>query len=90
MARKPAKMMSIELEDLEDAAFESDPRFMALIEARRANYRRAGGVPLAQVREQLRIGRHVHDEPTSYQSAVTDESTPSETTHAQENETPTN
>ena len=40
-------------EDLEDYLFETDPRFIARIEALREQYRHEGGKPLEEVRGEL-------------------------------------
>jgi prevent-host-death family protein len=41
--------------DLEDYLFESDPRFIARIEALRVEFQQAGGTPLADVKRELRV-----------------------------------
>jgi len=43
-------------EDLEDYLFESDPRFIARIEALRDQYRRRGGTTIEEVRRELGLG----------------------------------
>jgi hypothetical protein len=39
--------------ELSDERFENDPRFAQIINARRANYQRQGGIPLAVVQQTL-------------------------------------
>jgi len=51
--RAAAIIHAITDEDLEDYLFETDPRFIARIEALRAQYRREGGTPLGEVRREL-------------------------------------
>jgi len=51
--RAAAIIHAITDEDLEDYLFETDPRFIACIEALRAQYRREGGTPLGEVRREL-------------------------------------
>jgi hypothetical protein len=50
-----AMLHALSDEDLGDYLFENDPRFMAIIEARRKQYRREGGIPLAQLAQELGI-----------------------------------
>ena len=52
--RPAAILRAVNDEDIEDYRFESDPRFIARIEALRREFRRRGGIPLATVRKQLR------------------------------------
>ncbi len=51
--RAAAIIHAITDEDLEDYLFETDPRFIARIEALRAQYRREGGTSLREVRREL-------------------------------------
>ena len=51
--RAAAIIHAITDEDLEDYLFETDPRFIARIEALRAQYRREGATPLAEARQEL-------------------------------------
>ena len=53
--RPAAILHAVTDEDLEDYLFESDPRFVARIEALRREFQRQGGTPLATVRRQLRV-----------------------------------
>ena len=53
--RPAAILHAVTDEDLEDYLFESDPRFIARIEALRREFRREGGTSLADVRKQLRV-----------------------------------
>jgi len=54
---KPAALiLACTEEDLEDLLLEQDERFAAIIEARRKEYRRDGGVPLEKVEKELRKG----------------------------------
>ena len=53
--RAAAIIHAITDEDLEDYLFETDPRFIARIEALRAQYRREGATPLQDVRRELRL-----------------------------------
>ena len=53
--RPAAILHAVTDEDLEDYLFESDPRFIARIEALRREFQRQGGTPLATVRKQLRV-----------------------------------
>ena len=53
--RPAAILHAVNGEDIEDYLFESDPRFIARIEALRREFRRQGGAPLATVRKQLRV-----------------------------------
>ena len=52
--RPAAILHAVTDEDLEDYLFESDPRFIARIEALRREFQRGGGTPLADVRRELR------------------------------------
>jgi prevent-host-death family protein len=61
--RPAAILHAVTDEDLEDYLFESDPRFIARIEALRREFRRSGGTPLSDVRKEFsspgsRRGRH--------------------------------
>jgi prevent-host-death family protein len=53
--RPAAILHAVTDEDLEDYLFESDPRFIARIEALRREFQRGGGTPLADVRRELRV-----------------------------------
>lgn len=53
--RPVAILHAVTDEDIEDYLFESDPRFIARIEALRREFQRAGGTPLADVRKELRV-----------------------------------
>jgi prevent-host-death family protein len=53
--RPAAILHAVTDEDLEDYLFESDPRFIARIEALRREFQRVGGTPLADVRRKLRV-----------------------------------
>ncbi len=53
--RPAAILHAVTDEDLEDYLFESDPRFIARIEALRRVFQRGGGTPLADVRRELRV-----------------------------------
>ena len=53
--RPAAILHAVNDEDIEDYLFESDPRFIARIEALRREFQRRGGTPLARVRKQLRV-----------------------------------
>ena len=77
------RLSSIDRDDLEDEVFESDPRFAALIEARRADYVRHGGVSLAQVKEQLLTTTQVREDSAEYQIDSSGETATDETDHAQ-------
>lgn len=55
--RPEAVIHAIVDEDLEDYLFETDPRFIARIEALREQYRREGGTPLEEVRKELGLGK---------------------------------
>ena len=55
--RPVAVIHGITDEDLEDYLFETDPRFIARIEALRQQYRREGGKPLEEVRRELGLER---------------------------------
>ncbi len=54
-SRPAAILHAVTDEDLEDYLFESDPRFIARIEALRRVFQRGGGTPLADVRRELRV-----------------------------------
>ena len=60
--RPEAVIHAIADEDLEDYLFETDPRFIARIEALREQYRREGGTPLEEVRKELGLGKR-HKKP---------------------------
>jgi len=51
--RAAAIIHAVTDEDLEDYLFETDPRFIARIEALRAQYRREGATPLREARREL-------------------------------------
>jgi len=53
--RPAAILHAVTDEDLEDYLFESDPRFIARIEALRREFLRKGGTALADVRKELRV-----------------------------------
>ena len=53
--RAAAILHAVTDQDLEDYLFESDPRFIARIEALRREFQRGGGTPLADVRRELRV-----------------------------------
>ena len=53
--RPAAILHAVTDEDIEDYLFESDPRFIARIEALRREFQRGGGTPLADVRRELRV-----------------------------------
>ena len=53
--RPAAILHAVTDEDLEDYLFESDPRFIARIEALRREFQREGGTALAAVRIELRV-----------------------------------
>lgn len=53
--RPAAILHAVTDEDLEDYLFESDPRFIARIEALRRAFQREGGTALADVRRELRM-----------------------------------
>ena len=53
--RAAAVLHGVTDEDLEDYLFESDPRFIARIEALRRNYQREGGTSIDDVRKELRL-----------------------------------
>ena len=55
--RAAAVLHGVTDEDLEEYLFESDPRFIARIEAARREYRRSGGTPIAAVRAELGLPR---------------------------------
>jgi hypothetical protein len=47
------KLSNVEAEDLSDEELENDPRFAQIINSRRANYKRNGGVPFDVVKQRL-------------------------------------
>ena len=51
--RATAVLHGVTDEDLEDYLFESDPRFIARIEALRNQYRKDGGTTIEEVRKEL-------------------------------------
>jgi prevent-host-death family protein len=51
--RPAAILHAVTDEDIEDYLFESDPRFIARIEALRREFQRDGGTSLADVRKEL-------------------------------------
>ena len=51
------KTTPLNKEDLEDSLFESDPKFIARIEALRRQYNRAGGTTIEDVRKELGLPR---------------------------------
>src|SRR5262249_43043076 len=53
--RPTAILHAVTDEDLEDYLFESDPRFIARIEARRREFQRHGGTSLSDVRKEFAI-----------------------------------
>jgi prevent-host-death family protein len=53
--RPAAILHAVTDEDIEDYLFESDPRFIARIEALRREFQRQGGTSLAAVRKELRL-----------------------------------
>lgn len=53
--RPAAILHAVTDDDLEDYLFESDPRFIARIEALRREFQRMGGTPLGDVRRELRV-----------------------------------
>ena len=53
--RPAAILHAVTDEDLEDYLFESDPRFIARIEALRREFQRQGGTSLSDVRKELAI-----------------------------------
>ena len=53
--RPAAILHAVTDEDLEDYLFESDPRFIARIDALRREFQRRGGTSLADVRKELRV-----------------------------------
>ena len=55
--RPAAILHAVTDEDIEDYLFESDPRFIARIEALRRKFQRVGGTTLADVRKELRLPR---------------------------------
>jgi len=51
---KPAALIrGISQNDLEDYLLENDPRFMKIVEKRRREYRREGGIPLDVLAKEL-------------------------------------
>ena len=67
--RPAAILHAVNDEDIEDYLFESDPRFIARIEALRREFHRQGGTPLATVRKQLRVPRPGVDSGRRYDAA---------------------
>ena len=55
--RATAVLHGVTDEDLEDYLFESDPKFIARIEALRRQYKRAGGTTIEDVRKELGLPR---------------------------------
>ena len=53
--RPAAILHAVTDENIEDYLFESDPRFIARIEALRREFQRQGGTSLADVRKELRL-----------------------------------
>lgn len=53
--RPAAILHAVTDENIEDYLFESDPRFIARIEALRREFQRQGGTSLADVRKELRV-----------------------------------
>ena len=53
--RPAAILRAVNDEDIEDYLFESDPRFIAGLEALRREFQRQGGAPIATVRRELRV-----------------------------------
>jgi hypothetical protein len=53
--RPAAILHAVTDEDVEDYLFESNPRFIARIEALRRELQRVRGTPLADVRRELRV-----------------------------------
>lgn len=47
------QLSPVDAEDLADATLENDPRFIDLIQERRQNYKQRGGIPFAQVQQEL-------------------------------------
>ena len=76
------RLAGVNQEDLEDEILESDPRFASLIEARRADYARYGGLSLTQLKEQLTTSRVQEDSP-DYQITPHDEEAADKTDYAQ-------
>jgi hypothetical protein len=73
------KLGAISSEDAQDEAFESDPRFMQIIDARRQSYRQRGGIPLEMIKEEVfaevrAAQRQLHDEDEPYLTATDDKS----------------
>ncbi len=73
------RLGAISPEDLQDEAFESDPRFMPIIEARRQSYRQQGGIPLEILKNDLlaesrAAHRQLHDEDEPYLTPTDDPS----------------
>jgi hypothetical protein len=77
------RLAGVNQDDLDDEILEADPRFAALIEARRADYARYGGVSLTQLKEQLAPSRVQEDSP-DYQITSQDEAAVDKPDHAQE------
>ncbi len=77
------RLSSVDQADLEDEAFENDPRFAVLIEARRADYVRHGGLSLTQVKEQILMATQVREDSAEYQINSSGETATDETDHAQ-------
>ena len=77
------RLSSVDQEDLEDEMLENDPRFAALIETRRADYLRHGGIPLAQVKEQVLTTTRLREDSSEYPINSGGETTADETDHAQ-------
>ena len=53
--RPAAILHGVTDDDLEDYLFESDPRFIARIQALRREFEQKGGTALAEVRKELRV-----------------------------------
>jgi hypothetical protein len=77
------RLSGVNQDDLEDELLEADPRFATLIEARRADYARYGGLSLTQLKEQLSTSR-LHEDLPDYQVPARDEATADKPDHAQE------
>jgi hypothetical protein len=77
------RLSSIDQEDLEDEVLENDPRFAALIEVRRADYSRYGGISLAQIKEQILTTTRLREDSSEYQINSSGETAADETDHAQ-------
>lgn len=78
------RLSSVDQEDLEDEVLENDPRFAALIEARRADYLRYGGISLAQIKEQISTTTRLREDSPEYQPPANDETAVDGTDPAQE------